>query len=209
MTLSYFSSGSEPSMRTLLWVWVSISHCSAWFGSVWPDLDWLRMWTAFGSSAKTEEMWEQIVLLFTVLCTNFLVLYVCMPPCVCAYVCVFVLWPVFHSATAWLALRIVLPWQEGCATLSAFWIKLNRTQAESRAQATADPIEGLHHNIKLISYSENISVFHENSSSECLPPMAHRLQLAFAVIPPSSCNIQTSKSPASLNNSESSSLHCA
>lgn len=44
-----------------------ISHCSAWFGSVLPDLDWLRMWTAFGSSAKTEEMWEQIVLLFTVL----------------------------------------------------------------------------------------------------------------------------------------------
>lgn len=209
MTLSDFSSGSEPSMRTLLWVWVSISHCSAWFGSVWPDLDWLRMWTAFGSSAKKQRKCGSRSFYYSLFFALTFWFYMCVCHPVCAYVCVFVLWPVFHSATAWLALRIVLPWQEGCATLSAFWIKLNRTQAESRAQATADPIEWLHHNIKLISYSENISVFHENSSSECLPPMAHRLQLAFAVIPPSSCNIQTSKSPASLNNSKSSSLHCA
>lgn len=147
------------------------------------------------------------------LCTNFLLLYVCMPPCVCVCVCVCALTCVSQcnsmTGTVCRALRIVLPWQEGCATLSVFWIKLNRTQAESGAQATADPIEGLRHNIKLISYSENISVFHENSSSECLPPTAHSLQLAFAVIPASSCNIQISKSPGSLNNSKSSSLHCA
>lgn len=62
------------------------------------------------------------------------------------------------------ALRIVLPRQEGCATVSAFWVKL-KTQAESRAQATTDPTKGLQHNIKLISHSEKL--FYGNCSSEC------------------------------------------
>lgn len=62
------------------------------------------------------------------------------------------------------ALRIVFPRQEGCATLSAFWIKLNRTQAESRVQATTDPTKGLQHSIKVIFHSEK--GFYGNCSSE-------------------------------------------
>lgn len=66
-----------------------LSHCSDWFGSVWPDLDLLRTWGAFGKSAETEEMREWIDLVISLLeCVCVLVSpYVLFQACFCY--CVF------------------------------------------------------------------------------------------------------------------------
>lgn len=144
------------------WAFLTAQPGLAQFGPTWTGSECGQLLGAVRKQRKCGSRSFYYSLFFAL--TFWFYMCVCHP--VCAYVCVFVLWPVFHSATAWLALRIVLPWQEGCATLSAFWIKLNRTQAESRAQATADPIEGLHHNIKLrISVSfmkiQALNVYHQ------------------------------------------------
>lgn len=95
---------------------------------------------------------------------NFVFLYMCVSACVCA--CVLTCVSLCSSMTDTLcrALRIVLPWREGCATLSGFWVKPNRTQ-ETRAQATVAPRgNSLQFNTKSISQSEksNIGVFQES-----------------------------------------------
>ncbi len=56
------------------------------------------------------------------------VLYLCMPDCGCACVLTWVSQCSSMTGTLCRDLRIVPPQKKGCATLSAFWVKLNRKQ---------------------------------------------------------------------------------
>lgn len=125
-----------------------LGHCSAWFGSAWPDLDWLRMWEQRRNRGSVKADSHYCARVRECVHTPYC-LWLCVHgyPCVslCRYtfatlcslymcVCAYVFWPVFHCVADWNPLQgsknILLPWREGRATLSALW--WNRTKAEKQ-----------------------------------------------------------------------------